>query len=211
MQCRYITSDIHFNEEFANWNHKISQEWGGRFPLRSWALRVPWRWNRPTGWCKNPTGWWNRQPDSWDHSTGRRNRQPESWNHSTGRWHRELERCNHNYYGSVERYNLFLLGKWQPMPIMLRLMWFFLSAARSHTAWGHTAIFYPYFPTQILMRSPDRTHQNHGKKWKRQNAMQFSIGSPYLRVSIKTLKSDAWKQAHSFFDWDLIPGCFGSY
>ena len=39
----------------------------------------------------------------------------------------------------------------------------------------------------------------------------LSIVSPYLRVSIKTLKSDAWKQAHSFFDWDSIPGCFGSY
>ena len=28
-------------------------------------------------------------------------------------------------------------------------------------------------------------------------AEQFSIGNPYLKVSIKTLKSEAWKQAHS--------------
>ena len=29
-------------------------------------------------------------------------------------------------------------------------------------------------------------------------AEQFSIVSPYLRVSMKTLKDEAWKQAHSF-------------
>jgi hypothetical protein len=42
-------------------------------------------------------------------------------------------------------------------------------------------------------------------------AEQFSIVSPYLRVTMKILKDEAWKQAHSFFDWDSIPGCFGSY
>ena len=83
---RLFTSYSPFVWRSIIWNHKISQEWGGRFPLRSWVLRVPRRWNRPTGWCNYSTGWWNRQLESWYHSTGQRNRQPESWNHSTGRW-----------------------------------------------------------------------------------------------------------------------------